>query len=80
MFDIYPYLSYFDVISFTFISRNFNGEADNVAKSALSLLVTNSLSECKPFISNACCLIKKKISVLISSTIFIIEFLVQPYG
>lgn len=42
MFDIYHVLSYFDTISFHFISRNFNCEADNVAKSALALLIVNS--------------------------------------
>ncbi|KAL0884467.1 hypothetical protein Bca101_008448 [Brassica carinata] len=42
MFDIYHYLSLFDVISFHFISRNFNGEADAVAKSAISMIVSNS--------------------------------------
>ncbi|CAF1887997.1 unnamed protein product [Brassica napus] len=40
MFDIYHYLSYFDDISCTFISQNFNGKADPVAKSAFSLVVT----------------------------------------
>ena len=35
---IYHYLPLFDVISFSFISRNFNEEADSVAKSALSLI------------------------------------------
>ncbi|XP_048625346.1 MADS-box protein FLOWERING LOCUS C isoform X6 [Brassica napus] len=42
MFDIYHALSYFDRISFHFISRTFNGEADLVAKSALTLLSVNS--------------------------------------
>ncbi|KAF2616940.1 hypothetical protein F2Q68_00042484 [Brassica cretica] len=43
MFDIYHYLSYFDVISYTFISQNFNGKADPVAKSTFSLVITISL-------------------------------------
>ncbi|KAL0661026.1 hypothetical protein Bca4012_097863 [Brassica carinata] len=42
MFDIYHFIKYFDVISFDFISRNFNAEADTVAKSALALSVMNS--------------------------------------
>ena len=42
MFDIYHFVSYFDVISFNFVSRNFNVEADSVAKSALAMSVTNS--------------------------------------
>ena len=42
MFDIYHFLPFFDVISFNFISRNFNVEADIVAKSALALSVLNS--------------------------------------
>ncbi|KAG2321699.1 hypothetical protein Bca52824_014912 [Brassica carinata] len=43
MFDIYHYLSYFDVISSIFIFQNFNGEADVVAKSTLSLFVTQGV-------------------------------------
>ncbi|KAL0727310.1 hypothetical protein Bca4012_023403 [Brassica carinata] len=42
MFDIYHFIPYFDVISFDFISRSFNSEADSVAKLALSLYVMNS--------------------------------------
>jgi len=42
MFDIYHALSYFDVISFHFISRTFNGKADIVDKSALALLNVSS--------------------------------------
>lgn len=42
MFDIYHALFYFDVISFHFISRTFNGEADIVDKSALALLNVSS--------------------------------------
>ena len=44
MFDIYHFMSFFDVISFDFISRNFNSEADSVEKSVLSLAVRNPLS------------------------------------
>ena len=43
MFDIYHFMSYFDVISFAFISRNFNSEADSVAKSALDQFVRNPI-------------------------------------
>ena len=43
MFDIYHFISFFDVISFDFISRNFNCEADSVAKSVLALSVRNPL-------------------------------------
>ena len=43
MFDIYHFMSLFDFISFHFISRNFNCEADCVAKSALAMSVTNPL-------------------------------------
>ncbi|RID68420.1 hypothetical protein BRARA_C00579 [Brassica rapa] len=43
MFDIYHYVSLFDVISFSFISRNFNSEADLVAKSALAGSVMSSV-------------------------------------
>ncbi|KAF2548210.1 hypothetical protein F2Q70_00023865 [Brassica cretica] len=43
MFDIYNFMSFFDVISFSFISRNFNSEADSVAKSALVFAITNPL-------------------------------------
>lgn len=43
MFDIYHFMSLFDVISFHFISRNFNSEADSVAKSVLALSVTNPI-------------------------------------
>ncbi|KAF2566519.1 hypothetical protein F2Q68_00026556 [Brassica cretica] len=43
MFDIYHFMSYFDVISFAFISRNFNSEADFVAKSALAQFIRNPL-------------------------------------
>ena len=43
MFDIYHYLLLFDSISFHFISRNFNAEADSVAKLALAMSVTNSI-------------------------------------
>ena len=42
MFDIYHFTTCFDVISFDFISRNFNVEADAVAKSAFALCVMNS--------------------------------------
>lgn len=42
IFDIYHFISFFDVISFDFISRNFNAEADSVAKSALAVSVLNS--------------------------------------
>ncbi|KAL0715078.1 hypothetical protein Bca4012_022057 [Brassica carinata] len=42
MFDIYRFIPLFDVISFNFISRNFNSEADLVAKSELALSVMNS--------------------------------------
>ncbi|KAL0734614.1 hypothetical protein Bca4012_010824 [Brassica carinata] len=42
MFDIYHFIPLFDVISFDFISRNFNVEADALAKSALTLSVTSS--------------------------------------
>ena len=44
MFDIYYFVSLFDVISFHFISRSFNSEADIVAKSALSMSAMNSVS------------------------------------
>ena len=44
MFDIYHFMSFFDVISFDFISRNFNSEADSVEKSVLALAVRNPLS------------------------------------
>lgn len=44
MFDIYRFISLFDVISFHFISRNFNSEADSVAKSVFAMYVTNSAS------------------------------------
>ncbi|CDY40819.1 BnaC01g31370D [Brassica napus] len=43
MFDIYHYVSLFDVISISFISRNFNSEADLVAKSALAGSVMSSV-------------------------------------
>ena len=43
MFEIYHFMSSFDVISFAFISRNFNSEADSVAKSALAQFVRNLL-------------------------------------
>ncbi|KAL0686501.1 hypothetical protein Bca4012_086178 [Brassica carinata] len=43
MFDIFHFMSLFDVISFHFISRNFNSEADSVAKSVLALSVTNPI-------------------------------------
>ncbi|XP_033139461.1 uncharacterized protein LOC103848971 [Brassica rapa] len=43
MFDIYHYVSLFEVISFSFISRNFNSEADLVAKSALAGSVMSSV-------------------------------------
>ena len=43
MFDIYHFMTMFDVISFDFISRNFNAEVDSVAKSALAMSVTNSI-------------------------------------
>lgn len=43
MFDIHHYLSLFDSISFHFISRNFNVEADSVAKLAFAMSVTNSI-------------------------------------
>ena len=42
MFDIYHFIPLFDVISFHFISRNFNVEADLVAKSAFAGSVMNS--------------------------------------
>ncbi|CAF1700575.1 unnamed protein product [Brassica napus] len=41
MVDIYHFMSFFDVITFDFIFRNFNSEADSVAKSMLSLSVTH---------------------------------------
>ncbi|KAL0876620.1 hypothetical protein Bca101_026325 [Brassica carinata] len=44
MFDIYRSIPLFDVISFTFLSRNFNIEADLVAKSALDRFVMSSTS------------------------------------
>ncbi|KAL0799496.1 hypothetical protein Bca101_054671 [Brassica carinata] len=44
MFDIYHFISFFDVITFDFISRSFNSEADSVAKSALTLYASNSVS------------------------------------
>ncbi|KAF3562955.1 hypothetical protein DY000_02010986 [Brassica cretica] len=43
LFDIYHFMTMFDVISFDFISRIFNAEADSVAKSALAMSVTNSI-------------------------------------
>ena len=42
MFDIYHFMPFFDVITFDFISRNFNSEADSVAKSVLAMSVTHS--------------------------------------
>ena len=42
MFDIYHFIPLFDVISFHFISRNFNVETDLVAKSAFAGSVMNS--------------------------------------
>ncbi|KAL0710465.1 hypothetical protein Bca4012_017443 [Brassica carinata] len=42
MFDIYHFIPLFDVISFDFISRNFNVEVDSVAKSALVNSVLHS--------------------------------------
>ncbi|KAF3567580.1 hypothetical protein DY000_02018435 [Brassica cretica] len=42
MFDIYQYVTLFDVIYFSFISRNFNSEADLVVKSAFAGSVMNS--------------------------------------
>ena len=44
MFDIYHFVSLFDVISFDFIPRSLNAEADSVAKSALAMFVMNSSS------------------------------------
>ncbi|KAL0799439.1 hypothetical protein Bca101_054614 [Brassica carinata] len=43
MFDIYHFMFLFDVISFDYVSRNFNSEADCAAKSALALSVSNPL-------------------------------------
>lgn len=42
MFDICHFMNFFNVISFDFISRNFNAETDSVAKSALAMSVLNS--------------------------------------
>ena len=42
MFDIYHLIPLFDVISFSFIFRNYNSEANLVAKSALASYVMNS--------------------------------------
>ncbi|RID60989.1 hypothetical protein BRARA_E00169 [Brassica rapa] len=42
MFDIYHFVPLFDVISFSFISRNFNSEADLLAKTALAGSVSSS--------------------------------------
>lgn len=42
IFDIYHYVPLFDVISFNFISRSFNSEADLVAKSVLAEYIMNS--------------------------------------
>jgi len=42
MFDIYHFMPFFDVITFDFISRNFNSEADSVAKSVLAMSITHS--------------------------------------
>ena len=38
----YHFVPLFDVISFNFISSNFNSEADLVAKSALAVFVMNA--------------------------------------
>lgn len=43
MLDIYHFIPLFDVISFSFISWNFNFEADTLAKSVLTLSVTSSV-------------------------------------
>ncbi|XP_022564506.1 uncharacterized protein LOC111209053 [Brassica napus] len=46
MFDIYHYVSLFDVISFSFISRNFNSEAESAfAGSVMSSVMNSALGE-----------------------------------